>query len=206
MEAAKSIILALVVTFGLVWLLARQMPTTPARQQPEVDQRAELGAPSLDTAHTEPEPELLSDRPEAVAPIDIEQLRKACVGEVRNAGSATRSSSSACARYEQAVALDGDPTINVIAAPTYRGTTSAPRTGRSVERTIGPTLVPHECRMYAYGSIRYRECRAYEKKRLLAVCANEKERADQTSGEQRQMAKAVAAANCRVAELYEIVK
>lgn len=206
METAKSVFLALVVTFGLVWVLASQMPATPARQQSEIDGRPERGTPSLDAVQAAPEPELLSDQPEAVAPTDIEQLRKACVAEVRNAGSATRSSSSACARYEQAVALGGDPTINVIAAPTYRGSTSAPRAGRSVERTIGPTLVPHECRMYAYGSIRYRECRADEKKRLLAVCAREKKWADRTSGEQRQMAKAVAAANCRVAELYEIVK
>lgn len=206
METAKSVILALLVTFGLVWVLASQMPTPPARQEPEIDRRPELGTPSLDAAQAAPALELLTDRPEAVAPVDIEQLRKACVAEVRNAGSATGSSSSACAHYEQAVALGGDPTINVISAPTYRGTTSAPRTARSVERTIGPTLVPHECRMYAYGSIRYRECRADEKKRLLTVCAQDKRWADRTSGEQRQMAKAAAAANCRVAELYEIVK
>ena len=182
------------------------MPTTPAPQKSETDLQPEFGTAPLDDSQPAPAPEFLTDRPEAVTPIDVEQLRKACVTEVRSAGSASQSSTGVCARYEQAVALGGDPTINVIAAPTYRGTTSAPRTGRSVERTIGPTLVPHECRMYAYGSIRYRECRAYEKKRLLAVCANEKEWADQTSGEQRQMAKAVAAANCRVAELYEIVK
>jgi len=200
METAKVWVLAILITIGSAWMLIGQLP--PLRPESATVMQAEGVAPTDAPAAATTMPAIQTDSP----PLTVEQLRAACVAEVRVAGKPSRNASTACARYEAAVAHGGDTSINVADAPEYRYDTPQTRPRPRQDQRVRPTLIAYECGNHSYGSIAFRNCRATEKKRLMAACRRGKQSAERAQGELRASSWPVAVANCRVADLYEIIK
>lgn len=197
MATFKHIALACAITAGLVALLAYLLraPTAP-----------------LNVAHSTPAPKITPPTPKPTSRAEstdptavVEALRAACVEEVKRGGE-PGASGSACRQYERMTAGIGDPTINTMES--IAPIPDAPRSQR--RRSVQPdlshgTVTPLSCDWFGYGSIRYRQCRADEKQRLIEICRREKEQAENARGDRHQALAALARENCRIADLYRIV-
>jgi hypothetical protein len=199
MEKAKVWVLAILITTGLAWALFSQLP--PLRQKAATVAKT-VDAPPIDAPTATTMRATQTDSP----PLTMEQLRAECVAEVRSAGKPSGSASTACARYEAAAAQGGDTSINIADTPAYRYDSPQTRPQTRRDQRVRPTLVAYECANHSYGSIAFRNCRAAEKKRLMEACRRGKQSAERAQGEPRAASWPLAVANCRVAELYEIIK
>lgn len=151
-----------------------------------------------------------------LAPVGVhaespDELRAACVAEVRKGGAPIRSPSSACARYEGMT--QGAATVDVDPAPRVKPEKAKPKPrkqrsskSRAAKAESG-SEVEHDdgCGKFDYGSIAYRHCRADEKKRLTLQCRQLTAKADRADGKKRAGLKASAARQCQAARQYQIV-
>lgn len=137
---------------------------------------------------------------------EIDDLRAACVAEVRKGGAPLRGSTTACGRYE-AMTRGTAPSSATVSAPRSKAAkaTTKPRKPRSRSESKAERGEVNECGEFDYGSIAYRHCRADEKKRLAAQCRQLSTRADRAKGENRSRLKTAASAQCAAAERYRIV-
>lgn len=194
MEALKHVVLACLITAALVALMAYQLE--PTSKGSDLSQDFSVPGSSPNGKATEVPP--------GRARVSIAELRAACVAEARRGGLPGRSG-TACREYELATAARGDPTVNMMASVTPPPSRSPPQRRSSQPETVQATVIAQSCESLGYGSIRYRECRADEKRRLLRICDLSQERAENATGEMRQPLKQIARENCHIADLYQIV-
>lgn len=192
--------LAILVSGGLLVLMARQLPQDSIRLEP-LEGPSTPTPPVGDSVTIDPPAQQLPDAPA----VTLESLRAACVTEARQVDLQPQQR-TACARYEQAANHEAANRPRPrVTQPAHEPAPSAVAPHRRASEPERAQMTGGVCGVHPYGSIAYRECRASEKKRLLALCKRATDNAEATLGAYREQMKETARAHCRTAELYRIV-
>lgn len=137
----------------------------------------------------------------------LQSTRQQCVQSARSGQAPGLRAHNPCEHYAELLKLSG---------PAATVPRTAPRTAASPRHIPAPSPKPatrrspsvyvNQCTTHRYGSIRYRECRAKEKQRLVDQCRRTRDEADWAVGERRQSLRDLARAQCHQAERYQIIR
>ncbi|MEN8820347.1 MAG: hypothetical protein ABF271_04495 [Abyssibacter sp.] len=137
----------------------------------------------------------------------LQSTRLQCVQSARSGQAPGLRAHNPCERYAELLKLSG-PAATV--PRTASQTTSIPRRNPAPSpqpaARRSPSVYVNQCTTHRYGSIRYRECRAKEKQRLVDQCRRTRDEADWAVGERRQSLRDLARAQCHEAERYQIIR
>jgi len=179
---------AAVVYFGV-------LPTNQPRPRHAAPSGNEQPASGNEQPANEPE------RDEAPS-MTIEQLRAACIEEIKQRRMPRYNEPTACHRYED-LTRGTLPATSV--APVAPAAPATPAPAAPAEESPYATIPIDECTSFRRGSIEYRDCRHRESERIRRECAQKTWQADQASGAARQRLRREAAAYCREQSRYRPV-
>ena len=139
----------------------------------------------------------------------LKSLKAACLSSAKSGHAPTYREDNPCQAYGIALALQ-QPKPSSSGAPARSAHAPTPKPTRPpaarARTTTQPRVYVNQCTSLRYGSIKYRQCRAREKERLIQQCRRTTNEADYASGAPRQRLRLLAEAQCREADRYEIIR
>lgn len=133
-----------------------------------------------------------------------QSLREQCVSSARSGQAPGLKDHNPCDQYARLLKHAQPPAKP---SPSRAATpASTQRQPSPPKQAPTPRVYVNQCTQLQYGSIRYRECRAKEKQRLIDQCRRTREKLEWTVGPRRQPLRALARAQCKEADRYQIIR
>lgn len=139
----------------------------------------------------------------------LQSSRQSCVQSARSGAAPGYQDANPCDLYARLLQLSQPrPTSRPadLAATQPAPVVRSSSTTRKKPPMPKPRVSVSQCTQHRYGSIRYRQCRADEKQRLIDQCRRTRDELDWTTGDRRQRLRVLARAQCHEADRYQIIR